>query len=74
MDKERCAFDLDEKCSALLVKDCKGCTFYKTKEQLKAGREKATERLMTMDRNFLDYVKGKYYNQRRRKGDGSRES
>lgn len=58
----KCAFDLDKKCSALNVKDCEGCNFYKTKEQLKKGREKATDRLMTLDRALLNDIKANYYN------------
>ena len=43
---EKCVFDEGEwKCSALTKKRCVGCSFYKTEEQLSAGREKAEERL-----------------------------
>ena len=43
---EKCAFDEGEwKCSALTKKRCKGCSFFKTEEQLAAGREKAEERI-----------------------------
>lgn len=65
----KCAFDLGKKCHALTVKDCKGCKFHKTKEQLKKGREKATERLMTLDRALLNDIKATYYNGRSRKND-----
>ena len=44
--EEKCAFEESEfKCSALNVKKCAGCTFYKTEEQLYIGRKKAERRL-----------------------------
>lgn len=56
-----CAFDLGKRCHAMTEKKCDCCKFYKTKEQLKAGREKATERLMTLDRELLSHIKFKYH-------------
>ena len=58
---ERCAFDLGEKCNAMAEKNCNGCKFRKTEQELKEGREKAVTRLMTLDRTFLNGVKRKYY-------------
>ena len=57
----KCAFDRGKKCFALTTKKCNGCNFYKTKEQLKEGREKATDRLMTLDMVTLKHIKAKYY-------------
>ena len=69
MDK-KCAFDNGESCRVLQVKDCFWCRFKKTEQELKEGRERATDRLMTLDREFLNYVKAKYYNDRRHRDDG----
>lgn len=55
-----CAFDKRKKCIALTTKKCNGCNFYKTKEQLNEGREKATARLMTLDKATSDYINAKY--------------
>lgn len=64
---DKCAFDLGKRCHALTVKECAGCKFRKTERELKAGREKATNRLMTLDRALLNDIKQKYYTGRKRK-------
>lgn len=64
----KCAFDYGEDmCYAVTEKQCKGCRFRKTQEELQEGRDKATKRLMTLDRLRLNKIKQKYYNDRRRK-------
>lgn len=40
-----CFADKGIKCSALNIKDCKGCYFFKTKEKALKDREKAIKRL-----------------------------
>ncbi len=40
-EKEKCVFDKGNKCGALTKKDCEGCNFYKTKDQLINGRKVA---------------------------------
>lgn len=46
---DRCAFDEGKKkCRALTKKECKGCRFFKTEEELAAGREKAEERIKSL--------------------------
>lgn len=62
---DKCAFDNGNKCHAVTDKVCLGCKFRKTKEELKAGREKASARLMTLDRTLLNEIKQKYYTGRR---------
>ena len=42
---EKCVFDLGEKCYALNEKKCQGCNFFKTRQQLDAGRAKAKKLL-----------------------------
>ena len=57
-----CAFDAGKKrCSALKSKECQGCRFYKTAEELIEGHEKAMNRLITLDRELLNHIKRKYY-------------
>lgn len=70
---DKCAFDLGKRCHAITEKKCKGCKFYKTKEQLKEGRERATARLMTLDRELLNDINRKYYTGRSRFEDAERE-
>lgn len=47
----KCVFDYGEDmCYAVTEKQCQGCRFRKTAEELQEGRDKATKRLMTLDR------------------------
>ena len=60
---EKCAFDEGEwKCSALTKKRCKGCSFFKTEEQLAAGREKAEERIRELSGEHQRQIEDTYHN------------
>jgi hypothetical protein len=48
-------------CTALKVKQCEGCGFYKTKEQYELGREKVLKRLRSLDAETRKYIFDKYY-------------
>jgi hypothetical protein len=61
----KCAFDLDKKCAALDKKECKGCGFFKTKEELDEGRKKADARIISLETPLREYIMGKYYGGRR---------
>ena len=64
----KCVFDYGEDmCYAVTEKQCIGCKFRKTEKELQEGRDKATKRLMTLDRLRLNKIKQKYYNDRRRR-------
>jgi hypothetical protein len=64
----KCVFDYGEDmCYAVTEKQCEGCKFRKTEKELQEGRDKATKRLMTLDRLRLNKIKQKYYNDRRRR-------
>lgn len=63
---DNCVFENGNECNALRVKECAGCRFRKTKEELIESREKAAERIDTLpDARFYHIVR-KYYPQRRR--------
>lgn len=56
-----CAFERNEyTCAALSVKSCKGCPFFKTQEELDAGRERADERIATLPEEQQEHIKKKY--------------
>lgn len=57
-----CAFDRDKFCAALKEKQCEGCAFYKTKEELIEGRQKAAERLDNLPIRQKIHIARKYYN------------
>lgn len=57
----KCAFDLDDKCAALTNKECKGCHFFKTQQELEEGRKKANERLGRLDRILRENLINEYY-------------
>ena len=62
--KEKCfAKNKHGECELLLKyikKDCKTCVFHKTKEEFEEGREKALERLKTLNVATKRYIAEKY--------------
>lgn len=65
---KRCAFDCGDKCYALTVRECKGCSFYKTKEELREGRDQAEARVLRLDPDLKMYIRYKYYGGQRKYG------
>lgn len=57
----KCTFEHGEHCEALTEKNCKGCKFRKTEEELDAGRKKAQMRLFMLSSNKLSAIRHKYY-------------
>jgi hypothetical protein len=51
----------NNRCIALKVKQCKGCSFYKTKEQCLIDQQKALERIRALDKDKRDYIIKTYY-------------
>lgn len=49
VDKTDCFAYKPRECVALTKKNCDGCSFYKTKAEVKAAREKAMARIITLD-------------------------
>lgn len=49
------------KCVALTKKNCNGCTFYKTASALKADREKAMNRIITLGIETQDKIARDYF-------------
>jgi hypothetical protein len=48
-------------CTALKVKKCEGCSFYKTKEQFKQDQLKALKRIYTLDIDKQKHISETYY-------------
>ncbi|MBC8580166.1 hypothetical protein [Zhenhengia yiwuensis] len=48
------------KCTALKYKVCEGCSFYKTKAQLKKEQEKTRRRIAQLDNHTQAYITDKY--------------
>lgn len=48
-------------CTALKVKQCDGCSFYKTKEQFELDQQKALERILSLDAERQKHIFEKYY-------------
>ena len=57
---EKCVFNNGKKCSALVPKKCKNCSFRKTEAELNAGREKARKRLESLPEEQRDAIMRKY--------------
>jgi hypothetical protein len=62
----KCAFDRNTLCTALAVKECHGCAFRKTHEELDAGRERAEKRIESLPEEQQDHIFYKYGKQRGR--------
>ncbi len=58
---ENCAFNNGDNCVALTKKECEGCAFYKTREELVEGRRKATERINGLPGALQTRISNKYY-------------
>jgi hypothetical protein len=48
-------------CTALKIKKCEGCSFYKTKEQYKLDQQKVVERILLLDEEKRIYIIQSYY-------------
>ena len=48
-------------CTALKVKKCEGCSFYKTKKEYLLGRQLAMERILSLDKDLQDHINKTYY-------------
>lgn len=48
-------------CPPLVQMRCEGCAFYKTVEQHKADRRKATARIKTLSKSTQAFIHGKYF-------------
>ena len=60
-DKIDCFAYQPTKCVALTKKNCNGCTFYKTTSAVKADREKAMNRIITLDIETQDIIARDYF-------------
>lgn len=57
---KECAFNKNERCIALNCDNCDGCKFFKTPEQLSAGRAKASKMLAALPEKRQTYLRNKY--------------
>lgn len=58
----RCAFDRgNDTCSALTEQDCMNCRFFKTEEEVKAGRKRARERIFELPESVRRKIIRTYY-------------
>ena len=48
-------------CTALKVKDCEGCGFYKTKEQFKRDQQRAMKRILSLDDEQREHIINTYF-------------
>lgn len=61
-----CAFNNGNKCIALNEKQCVGCPFRKTQEELDEGRQKALKRISKLPPKLQAHILTKYYARRSR--------
>lgn len=61
---KKCVFERsDTYCSVLVIKQCLGCNFCKTPEQLEESRKRSEARINSLHNRA--YIKGKYGNTNR---------
>lgn len=60
-------------CAALRSRECRGCKFRKTEEELEKGRQKATKRLKRLPHRIFNGIMLKYYRFNNFKDDPSSE-
>lgn len=60
-----CVFARGNECDALKTKQCAGCSFCKTKEELIEGRQKAVDRINNLPEKVRKHIIHKYGRQRR---------
>ena len=58
---KNCTFDKGSECNALNIKNCEGCAFRKTTEELNEGRQKAEKHIRTLPQTTQIHIKRKYY-------------
>lgn len=59
---DNCAFDRDGFCVALKEKQCDGCKFRKTEQEVYDSRMKAAHRLDSLPKRLKIHIARKYYN------------
>lgn len=59
----KCAFDIGgAKCAALTKMKCDKCSFRRSEDELRAGREKASARIGTLPEEQQKHINTMYYN------------
>ena len=48
-------------CTALKVKQCEGCSFYKTKEQFELDQQRAMNRILSLGAEQREHIINTYY-------------
>ena len=61
-----CTFNYNGECSVLCRENCIGCSFAKTNEELKNGREKALRRIAHLPNEKRTHILRKYYRNKQR--------
>ncbi|CAK7002590.1 hypothetical protein [Tissierella sp.] len=57
----KCFADNGKKCTALRIKDCKGCVFFKTQEQVEESEKKAMDRINSLGEYIENNVINTYF-------------
>lgn len=60
LTNKECAFNNGSRCIALNCGNCEGCKFFKTEEQLAAGRAKAAKLLSALPEERQMHLRMKY--------------
>lgn len=58
---DKCFAYINRGCMALKVRECNNCNFFKTKEEAEEGKQKAIDRINSLDKEKRDLIKETYY-------------
>ena len=58
---DKCFAENKGRCTALKIKECEECSFFKTKEEAEEGRMKAIERIDSLNKERRDHINEIYY-------------
>lgn len=61
VEEKQCFAYGKNQCKILKEKKCEGCRFYKTKKEAESDRQKAIERIHSLDEKARSYVMEKYH-------------
>lgn len=58
---DKCFADNGSKCTVLRTKNCEGCRFFKTQQQVEESEKNAMNRIESLDRHMRNNITNVYF-------------